>query len=246
MSLQYSISLDQKIKRSRHPQGNVDIDYSKIGCEHLEDPLAAVQDSQKIMVEPVWLLTADFEGKMYADYIREHPDYGRVYLRSAVLERLQDAASKLPNGIKLVVRAGHRPVEVQKRLLQYVVDNYIKQNPGVNPDWALEHARTFVSDPEVKLPPHCCAAAVDVELFDTKKGKLLDFGSPLNMDNEISTLHSSGITLAQKENRMLLLRIMLEAGFASYYPEWWHFSYGDEVWAWFYEKENCLYGLIEI
>lgn len=237
--------LKEKIERSKHPQGNVDIDYSQIGCRQQDDPLVVVQDTEKIMVDPVWLLPDDFEGKMYADYIREHPGYNKIYVRKGLLERLQDAANALPDGIKLVVRAGHRPIEVQKRLLQYVMDGYVTEHPAATAEQALTHARTFVSDPEVKLPPHCCGAAVDVELCDTKTQQVLDFGSPLNMDNEISGLHSDGITAEQKNNRMLLLQTMLDAGFASYYPEWWHFSYGDEIWAWFYAQENCLYGLIE-
>lgn len=236
---------EEKLERSKLPQSNTAIDYSTIGCDQRNDVLVVVPDTEKIMVEPVWLLADDFEGKMYADYISDHPDYDKIYVRSGLLEHLHNAATTLPDDIKLVVRAGHRPIEVQKRLLQYVFDGYVQENPG-SPKQALEHARTFVSDPDVKLPPHCCGAAVDVELYDTKTQQLMDFGSPLNMDNETSSLHSDGITKAQKENRMLLLRTMLNAGFASYYPEWWHFSYGDQIWAWFYNKQNCLYDLTEI
>ena len=123
-----------------------------------------VQGSKKIMVEPVWLLPDDFEGRMYADYIAEHPGYDQIYVRAGLLERLKDAAAALPDGIKLVIRAGHRPIAVQKKLLHYVTDGYVKENPNASTQQALQHARTFVSDPDVKLPPHCCAAAVDVEL----------------------------------------------------------------------------------
>lgn len=35
----------------------------------------------------------------------------------------------------------------------------------------------------------------------------------------------------QKENRFLLQDLMLLVGFAPYYGEWWHFSYGDREWA---------------
>jgi D-alanyl-D-alanine dipeptidase len=67
----------------------------------------------------------------------------------------------------------------------------------------------------------------------------------MNENSAISYLHAGGITPLQAENRLLLLRTMLEAGFASYYAEWWHYSYGDEIWAWFYGKDDCLFGLIE-
>ncbi len=70
------------------------------------------------MVEPVWELEGDFDGRMYADYIINHPEYNGVYVRAEVLKRLETAASLLLDRYKLVMRAGHRPVEVQKRILE--------------------------------------------------------------------------------------------------------------------------------
>ena len=37
---------------------------------------------------------------------------------------------------------------------------------------------------------------------------------------------------------------MVSEGFAPFYGEWWHFSYGDREWAAFYEKE-ALYDIID-
>ena len=34
---------------------------------------------------------------------------------------------------------------------------------------------------------------------------------------------------------------MLEQEFAPYDGEWWHFSYGDREWAFYYKKEKALY-----
>jgi D-alanyl-D-alanine dipeptidase len=82
---------------------------------------------------------------------------------------------------------------------------------------------------------------VDVELYDIAKNKPVDFGSPRDLDDGISFLHSDKINTQQKQNRTLLLTTMLGAGFASVYCEWWHFSYGDNVWAWFYKHKDSLY-----
>jgi len=46
--------------------------------------------------------------------------------------------------------------------------------------------------------------------------------------------------------RLLLHDLMIEAGFAPYYGEWWHFSYGDAEWAAFYEKSKTLYSLLSM
>lgn len=104
----------------------------------------------------------------------------------------------------------------------------------------------FVSDPEISLPPHVCGAAIDVEILDVSTGELLDFGSKMDDDDERSFLNYPNLTDKQKENRLTLLKAMLDAGFASCKTEWCHFSYGDQIWAWFYGKQNSLYSPVDI
>lgn len=237
------MNISERIERSKSKER---INFSKIGCTNEQNPLVRVESSDKIIVEPVWTLKDDFEGGMYADYIAEHPEYNGVYVRSELLKRIEKVANSLSEQYKLVVRAGHRPIAVQKRLLRECAQDYKDDNPGVSDEEAIEHARTFVSDPDQMLPPHCCGAAVDVDLMDTTINKLVDFGSPVNLDEDISFLHYDEITPIQKQNRMLLLTTMLEQGLASTAFEWWHFSYGDEVWAWFYGESDSLYGLMDI
>jgi len=237
------MNLREKIDRSKSKDI---IDFTKIECLDLKDPLVKVIPSGRIIVEPVWTIVGEFEGGMYADYIANHPEYDGVYVRSQLLDHLEKAAESLPERYKLVIRAGHRPYEVQKRLLKDVMNDYKKDNSPVTDEEALKHARMYVSDPDIKLPPHCCGAAIDVDMFDTNTGQLVDFGSPMNEDSDISHLYSDRITSKQKDNRQLLLTTMLNADFSSYYGEWWHYSYGSEQWAWFYRKDSCLYGLIDL
>ncbi len=232
----------EKLERSKSDER---IDFDKISCEHVDDPLVPIESSPKIMVEPIWTFANDFEGRMYADYQAQHPEYNQIYVRQGLHERLMQAAESLPDNLKLVVRAGHRPSEVQRRLLRDCIQDYKNEHEGASDAEALAHARTFVSDPDIKLPPHCCGAGVDVDLFDTEKNDYVDFGSPVNIDEEISFLHTTKINDQQKTNRMQLLETMLRAGFSSYYAEWWHYPYGDQIWAWFYGKDSCLYDVID-
>ena len=44
--------------------------------------------------------------------------------------------------------------------------------------------------------------------------------------------------------RNLLREVMNKFGFAQHPYEWWHFSYGDQLWAWKNKKANALYGKI--
>jgi D-alanyl-D-alanine dipeptidase len=238
-----TMNLTDKIERSKSTER---IDYSKIGCLQLNDALVKVEPSERISIEPFWTIDGDFEGRMYTDYMAEHPEYDGVYVRPELLIRLEKVANSLAEEFRLVIRAGHRPIEIQRRLLRECAQDYKDDNPGVSDQEAFEHASTFVSDPDTSLPPHCCGSAIDVDLFDVTKNSLVDFGSPVNLDDDISFLHYNQITSEQKQNRLMLLSVMLEQDFASTAFEWWHFSYGDETWAWFYGLEDSLYGLIEI
>ncbi len=237
------MTLEEKLERSKSSEK---IDFSKFSCLNRSEDLVLIENSNRIAVEPIWTLEGDFEGGMYTDYIADHPEYNGVYVRSGVLTHLKKAANSLDDNYKLIIRAGHRPIEVQRRLIHDVMQEFKKDNPGASDDEALAHARIYVSDPDIKLPPHCCGAAVDVDMLDTRTNALVDFGSPVNIDAEISHLHFDEISPQQKQNRLILLTAMLNAGFSSYYAEWWHYTYGDEIWAWFYRKDACLYGLAEI
>lgn len=235
-------TLQDRIERSKSTER---IDYSQIDCLNLQDPLVELKTSENILVEPYWTLEGDFEGDRYAAYIDEHPEYQGIYIRPELLTRLEKAAESLGPRYQLVARAGHRPIDVQRKLLTDCLQDYKDDNPGVSDEDALKHARTFVSDPDVSPPPHCCGSAIDVDMFDTEKDEYVDFGSPNGADDERSYLHFDGITPEQKEMRMTLLSAMLDQGLASVAFEWWHFSYGDETWAWFYGQKDSLYGLIE-
>ncbi|MEB3151272.1 MAG: M15 family metallopeptidase, partial [Sphaerospermopsis sp.] len=43
-------------------------------------------------------------------------------------------------------------------------------------------------------------------------------------------------------HRELLLNVMLKAGFQRNPREWWHFSFGDQMWAWLCNQQTARYG----
>ena len=46
----------------------------------------------------------------------------------------------------------------------------------------------------------------------------------------------------RRRNMKVLYDAMTKAGFANYPLEWWHYSYGDRMWAAYSGKEECFYG----
>lgn len=234
----------QLIERSKQ---SFEADPQNLPCANNRVRLVHILANEKLLVEPVWKPPIDHnEGFLYQDYIAKHPTYNSIFLREEVAHRLYQAANHLPSHLQLVVRAGHRPVEVQIKALETVIEKGLKEKNLRTYEAALEFARIFVDDPSIKIASHCCGSAVDVELYDIDKATFLDFGCFMNTESEEAYLHATSITAVQKDNRLILLTAMLQAGFAPTCVEWWHFSYGDTVWAYFYKEPRSLYKTIEM
>jgi D-alanyl-D-alanine dipeptidase len=121
----------------------------------------------------------------------------------------------------------------------------------------LENVRSevarFWAPPSADLltpPPHSTGAAVDLTLID-------DQGSPLDMGGEIDAIGPESLPLHYAEaavddpdgtaalfhrRRCLLDRVMSQAGFVRHPNEWWHFSFGDQLWAWTVCADRAIYG----
>ena len=97
-------------------------------------------------------------------------------------------------------------------------------------------------------PPHSTGGALDVCLSD-KNGNLLEMGSMVDQMDETSNPYfyaniKNEEAIIWNSRRNLLREIMTKFGFAQHPNEWWHFSYGDQLWAWKNKKANALYGKI--
>ncbi|SNR16980.1 M15 family metallopeptidase [Tenacibaculum jejuense] len=75
---------------------------------------------------------------------------------------------------------------------------------------------------------HSRGSSIDLTIVDLKTNKELDMGGPYDFFGKVSHVFYKGITKKQKENRMLLRKIMLEFGFKPYSYEWWHFTLRNE------------------
>src|SRR6202034_170784 len=100
-------------------------------------------------------------------------------------------------------------------------------------DRLAAEATKYVAKPE-GAPPHSTGGAVDVTLRSGEGGEL-DMGStsddtPLRNGSR-NYMHSRMITEIARQNRAMLAAAMVDAGFVNYPAEWWHWSYGDQYWA---------------
>lgn len=167
------------------------------------------------------------------------------YLRESARELLTVAANNLPENYKLLIVTAYRPLWMQKKLWRQRLWQMAKRHPlkmiFQYPGW-----KKMVS--KYTAPPggssHQCGGAVDVTIIDDS-GNRLDMGTDLTDFGEKVNTHTNLITQNQRENRQILYDSMTKAGFANYPLEWWHYSYGDRMWATYTRRIECFYGRIE-
>ncbi|QTD38230.1 M15 family metallopeptidase [Polaribacter batillariae] len=75
---------------------------------------------------------------------------------------------------------------------------------------------------------HTRGSTVDLTIVNLKTGKALDMGSPYDFFGPQSHPFYKHITKKQKENRLMLRKIMMEHHFKPYNNEWWHFTLRNE------------------
>lgn len=93
------------------------------------------------------------------------------------------------------------------------------------------------SEDDASPPPHSTGAALDLTLCDAE-GHDISMGSPIdeNSDCSLPDYFERRDPLAHA-NRKLLKEVMESAGFERHPEEWWHFSLGDQMWAWTREQK---------
>jgi D-alanyl-D-alanine dipeptidase len=166
-------------------------------------------------------------------------------LRQAVVLRLV-AAQKLlqryqPDSCLLIFDAW-RPIAVQ----QYMVEWSLAQ-PGTTPA-AVNALWAPPSTDPLTPPPHSTGSAVDLCLA-SRDGKPLPMGGEIDAMGAIAEpQHFSSAPLGTEEanwhrNRTILANAMGKAGFSQHPNEWWHFSYGDQMWAWNCGVRSARYGV---
>ena len=182
-------------------------------------------------------------------------------LRKEVVNRLirvnQYLAAK-NNGFCLLIYDSWRPVEVQEFLFNRAIDFECKKLGILTPiknfryyDLVKKKVENFWALPSLDKncpPPHSTGGALDVCLSD-KLGNLIDMGGTIDQMDETSKpdfyeKNDKKEAIIWNRRRNLLKEIMIEFGFVQHPNEWWHFSYGDQLWAWKNKKNNALYGKI--
>lgn len=171
-------------------------------------------------------------------------DYCGFQVRKAIAEKLDYAKKKLPQGISLKLLDGYRSLERQRQVWDRKWDIVKSENPNWSDDKIDQEVRLVVARP-YGITNHVCGGAVDVCLMN-ESGEMLDFGTEYAAAGEASRrkcpMFASDLTPEQVRNRKILRDTMTSAGFVYYPGEWWHYCYGDRMWAVYTGRSECFYG----
>lgn len=175
-------------------------------------------------------------------------------LRKTVYEKLCLAQKQLPYDWKFRIYEGLRSLNVQKILFDEHYNNLRLKNPNKSEEELFKEASLLIAPVsffkgEPNTPPHSTGGAVDLELIDSN-GNLIDFGMAIKdwykVDPDVCETYSQNISAEASQNRKILLDIMYEYDFVNYPHEWWHFSYGDRLWAFLKGKQEAIYAGITL
>lgn len=176
-----------------------------------------------------------------------HSEVEKIENRTGVVKRLREAKYKLPKGYNFKIWDGYRTLKVQKILYDDYYDRLKAEHPDFSHEKLCQMVEIFVSPPShnpLFPAPHNTGGAVDLTIVD-ENGKELPMGTPFDEFTERSfTNHFKDGEF--HENRMMFKEIMESVGFANYFEEWWHYSYGDQEWAKTTSANKALYGSLEL
>ena len=191
---------------------------------------------------------ATFEPHPHITTGAPYAQYSPMCVRSGVLARLQKAQSLLAlvnPEYRLKIYDAYRPLSVQAFMIEHELNKLIEDRgiDSASLDKSLQNslmAEVLMvwAKPDENVscpPPHSTGGAVDLTIVD-RLGNQLNMGSDIDAIGPISLPNYFKETENPNEqeyhrNRELLCDVMTQSGFRRLPHEWWHFSYGDQMWA---------------
>jgi D-alanyl-D-alanine dipeptidase len=182
-------------------------------------------------------------------------DQSPYRVRSGVLAALTKAQVVLQQHQPrwgLQIFDAYRPLAVQKFMVDHTFHQLLQERHLDPRNLSAAQYREVMavveqfwappSDRPETPPPHSTGAAIDLTLVDgvgipVAMGSAIDEISPRSFPNHFS--HSDHPQAQQfHAHRQLLNHVMTAAGFRRHPQEWWHFSLGDQLWAWLIDQET--------
>jgi len=204
--------------------------------EHIE-----IRDSGDPLVD-----LTDFDFLLEQSYYKKgFSKDSRIYIRKIIAEKLECIQKKLGN-YKFKIWDGWRSREVQHNIYMSHWQNLKNEHPDWREAKLKEEVDKFVTvatDPH-RIPIHATGGSIDLTLTDSL-GNELDMGTSFDhFGPEAASLfyEINDIDDQVRSNRKLLRDAMVAEEFRFDDDEWWHFDYGNQLWAAALNKPYAIYG----
>lgn len=196
------------------------VNYTSIEIKESNEPAADLSKFDFIL-DPIY----------YEQKLSDNP---KMFLRETVIKKLLNVQKYLGK-YRLKIWDTYRPRDVQNNIYQKFWNELKSQHPDWNEDKLKSVVGTFVSPPFQKdrIPPHSTGGTVDLTLT-SEKGIELNMGTNFDHFGPESSPYYFEIFRDKPEianNRKILREAMFKEGFTVDSVEWWHFDYGNQVWA---------------
>ncbi|GBO53040.1 D-ala-D-ala dipeptidase [Pseudanabaena sp. lw0831] len=228
--------------------------YQGISIAECNEPLVAIPDDIfKLNPHPYISLGAPYG------------DLNPFFVRQGILEKLQKSQTYLqticPN-YQIAIFDAYRPIPVQQFMVDYSFaqlaeskDLEVKNLTEEQKNSLMAEVMKFwaIPSPDPKTPPpHSTGAAIDVTFYivpafggdniqEVNMGSPIDEISDRSLPDYFAGFRNSQAVVFNRD-RELLNQVMTHSGFQRHPNEWWHFSYGDQLWAWISNEESAIYG----
>ncbi len=168
-------------------------------------------------------------------------------VRTYIYELLKRAKTLLPEGTHFVVYEGYRPMASQIVLWNEVVRRMKAENPLINPDSEefIALCDRYAANPYRQGSGHQSGAAVDITIADDN-GKEYDMGGEVRGFGEYADFDYPNISEEAKQNRRILRNALESVGLVNYPAEWWHYSFGDRLWARLTGSKLAIFAKLDI
>ena len=178
----------------------------------------------------------------FADKIKNRE---KIFLRKTVYEKLKEAQKYLPKNYYFKIYSAFRSLEEQQKLWDAKYSLMHSRYLNLSEEEIIKKTRAVCADPRYGFGGHQTGGAVDISLCDNR-GKDYQMGTQYSENNDKTQTKSKKVSIIERENRYILTNALTKVGFVNYPAEWWHFSYGDRLWAAYGNKNKCFYGLVSL
>lgn len=205
--------------------------------------------------------TADIAGANHYNTLHNPPYHHVVpgsipelFLRRSVAAKLKDVNARLvASGVELYLFDAWRPQAVQRYFHDAWFPQWLKaRKPELEGPALMEEVEHYWAAPSAGAgspSPHSTGAAVDLTLVFTETRQPLFMGGLFDdvTDDAWTDAYERKAIVSMSDaeaqaNRRLLYWAMSEAGLANNPTEWWHYSWGDQMWAKLAGQTAALYG----